>query len=92
MKKRTEQQEFERSESKEEKKDLKLIKKFNLQQSGYYWIKFKDDNFYGDDYMICHFDLEGSMSQTARTFHFGGCDVHLSEVKKVHSYIPRPTP
>ena len=81
-----EQREFNKSVEKSFQKDRKLLKKFNLCRSGYYWVRFKGDLVY----YLSYFDLNGSMEQTERTFNHCGRDVHLDQVSKIHSRVIDP--
>lgn len=83
-----EQKEFDELIRQGKRNDFDLIKSFRLYESGYYWVMFKGDVIYS----LSHFDLKGSMTQTARTFHSFGRDIHLKDVLKVHSFVPRPHP
>ena len=49
-----EQREFNKSVEKSFQKDRKLLKKFNLCRSGYYWVRFKGDLVY----YLSYFDLQ----------------------------------
>lgn len=89
-----EQEQFNRFMDRKRQTENELVQKFGLTKSGYYWVRFKGDESEGEpddeDFSLCYFDLEGSMTQTARTFHHCGRDLNLEHVKEIGGFVEKP--